>query len=523
MPSSIDILVKEAPKSTSNTSSINDNQVPKDKPSLFDSLLQKNSVSSESLDNKTDETKTNSTIANTTEVKDNEEIVKSVNSLVTEDSDKIGKDSIVKVEESESVNKNVDGEEKKEVKTNSPSSLLDRMIIEAKKDVKVISEEEAKNLALKKEIETSGTIIANTTEVKDNEEIVKSVNSLVTEDSELIGKNLNINIDTNLENIKGPTEERKSLMDQLIQKNSEKNISLSTTVEAADVQLKDNMSKDILSNIYLSSQKNSMNNHSLFNKNEAINIVKDGTSIADVKTSANMLDLGLENIDIEQNIEIQKLDTTKKIDIDLLSRKNLLDNLLIEKNVRNEDIKGLITKSIDASSALLENSLTLADDGIVNVNSPLSYNIQSKIIGAKQQMSTMMSDIARQMYENYKPPVTVFKINLNPLDLGSIAILMKSDKNNALSISMNVSNNVTLDALIDNQNILRNSLNKTFDENTRFNLDFSSSNQNNNQSSNQNSGQSNQNNRFEGQIDTQSLLQLKEENKDIEEKIIDYM
>uniref|UniRef100_UPI00404804EA flagellar hook-length control protein FliK n=1 Tax=Aliarcobacter sp. TaxID=2321116 RepID=UPI00404804EA len=370
---------------------------------------------------------------------------------------------------------------------------------------------------------TSGTIIANTTEVKDNEEIVKSVNSLPTEDSELIGKNLNINIDTNLENIKGPTEERKSLMDQLIQKNSEKNISLSTTVEAADVQLKDNMSKDILSNIYLSSQKNSMNNHSLFNKNEAINIVKDGTSIADVKTSANMLDLGLENIDIEQNIEIQKLDTTKKIDIDLLSRKNLLDNLLIEKNVRNEDIKGLITKSIDASSALLENSLTLADDGIVNVNSPLSYNIQSKIIGAKQQMSTMMSDIARQMYENYKPPVTVFKINLNPLDLGSIAILMKSDKNNALSISMNVSNNVTLDALIDNQNILRNSLNKTFDENTRFNLDFSSSNQNNNQSSNQNSGQSNQNNRFEGQIDTQSLLQLKEENKDIEEKIIDYM
>ena len=59
----------------------------------------------------------------------------------------------------------------------------------------------------------------------------------------------------------------------------------------------------------------------------------------------------------------------------------------------------------------------------VNVSSPLSYNIQSKkIIGAKQQMVTVMSDIARQMYENYKPPVTAFRINLNPTELGSIAI-----------------------------------------------------------------------------------------------------
>ncbi|MDY3201020.1 MAG: flagellar hook-length control protein FliK, partial [Arcobacter sp.] len=141
-----------------------------------------------------------------------------------------------------------------------------------------------------------------------------------------------------------------------------------------------------------------------------------------------------------------------------------------------------------------------------------------------QQMATMMSDIARQMYENYKPPVTVFRINLNPLELGSIAIMMKNDKNNALTISMNVSNNTTLDALVDNQNVLRNSLNKTFDENTKFNLDFSSSNQNNNQSSNNQNNQNSQyqERRFEKQMDTQSVLQLTEENKDREEKL-DYM
>ena len=109
------------------------------------------------------------------------------------------------------------------------------------------------------------------------------------------------------------------------------------------------------------------------------------------------------------------------------------------------------------------------------------------------------------------------------MDLGSIAILMKTDKNNGLAISLSVSNNTTLETLMENQNILRNSLNKTFDENTKFNLDFSSSNQNSdNQSSNAQEGQGN-NRRFEQQMDTQSVLQLKEENRDIEEKSIDYM
>ena len=314
-----------------------------------------------------------------------------------------------------------------------------------------------------------------------------------------------------------------SLMDQLIQKSIEGNKIISS--ENSTILENDDISRNFISSIYLSSQKNSITNQNLFNKNEAINLLRDASSINDVKTSAEMLDLGLENIDIdvEKNIDLStKVDISKKLDLDLAARRNLIDNLMLQKNIVSEDLKGLITKSVEASSALLDNTLQLADDAIVSVNSPLSYNIQSKIIGARQQMSTMMSDIARQMYENYKPPVSVFKINLNPLELGSIAILMKNDRNNGLSISMNISNNSTLDALVENQNILRTSLNKTFDENTKFNLDFSSSNQNGN---NQSSGQNNQGNqnKFERQMDTQSVLQLKEENKDREEKSIDYM
>ena len=50
---------------------------------------------------------------------------------------------------------------------------------------------------------------------------------------------------------------------------------------------------------------------------------------------------------------------------------------------------------------------------------------------------------------------------------------------------------------------------------------FGSSNQNSNNQSSSNQNQSNR--QFEQQMDTQTILQLKEENKDIEEKVIDYM
>ena len=284
------------------------------------------------------------------------------------------------------------------------------------------------------------------------------------------------------------------------------------------------VTKELISNIYLSSQKNSINTQELFNRNEAINLLKDAKSIDDVKTSAGMLDLGLEDVevDLDEKLDLSsKTDLNKKTDLDLLTRKNQINNLMLEKNIKNEDVKVLITKSVEASNALLGNSLQLADDAVVSVNSPLSYNIQSKIIGARQQMSAMMSDIAKQMYENYKPPVTVFRINLNPLELGSIAILMKSDRNNALTISMSASNNGTLEALVENQNILRSSLNKTFDENTKFNFDFSSSNQDKSQSKEQNN-QQNQS-RFEERLNTQAELELKEENRNKEEISIDYM
>lgn len=364
-------------------------------------------------------------------------------------------------------------------------------------------------------VENSLSLVGNEVETIDINENITAIDKVLENEN-----STNQVVSKDIINPLNKPEEKKSLMDILIQKNMEK-ANIKVLDETGTELLKNEINnKEVISNIYLSEQKNLLNNQVLFNKGEAISLLKDGTSVKDIEKSANILDLGLENLDVEQNVEIENL-AVKKQDVNTLDKKNILDSLLNEKNIRSEDIRNLITKSVDASAALLENTLNVSDDTLINVNSPLSYNIQSKIIGAKQQMATMMSDIARQMYENYKPPVTVFRINLNPVDLGNIAILMKNDKNNGLSISMNISNPTTLDALIDNQNVLRNSLNKTFDENTKFNLDFSSSNQNDNQSSNSQSNQ-NQGRRFERQMDTQSVLQLKEENKNREENI-DYM
>lgn len=406
----------------------------------------------------------------------------------------------------------------KEEKVNLTDVLLEQIEIKTQNgitteevvsgNVKVLTENETPNTNLNNGISLNTDNISN---IKESPILI-----LPVEVTEVVEEN-----GVKQESFVVKKEEKLSLMDQLILKNNEK-LTLDTINGDINTPLKDIATKDLISSIYLGAQKNKINSQLLFNKNEAVNLLKDGNSIQAVKTSAEILELGLENIDIDQNMDIDKIEV-KKTDIQAVTRKNLIDNLFLNKNVKSEEIKNLITQSIEASSALLDNSLTLADDAIVNVNSPLSFNIQSKIIGAKQQMSAMMSDIAKQMYENYKPPVTAFRINLNPLELGSIAVLMKNDRNSGLTISMNVTNNVTLDTLMENQNMLRNSLNKTFDEGTKFNLDFSSSNQNNNnQSSNANEGQGNSQ-RFEQQMDTQSVLQLKEENREIEEKSIDYM
>ncbi|WP_418186134.1 flagellar hook-length control protein FliK [Aliarcobacter vitoriensis] len=319
------------------------------------------------------------------------------------------------------------------------------------------------------------------------------------------------NIQINEKNV----EPKLSLMDQLIKESNLKDININVD-KSIDVKV----SKDVASNIFLADQKNILNNQILFNKNEAVKILENASSLDDIQKSANILDLEASGLQVEQDIVKEDLEKLKINDKELQDRKNILNTILNEKDVRSVDIRNLITNSIEASKALLENTLTIQDDKVVEIQPTLVNSIESRIIGAKQQLSSMMSDIARQMYENYKPPVTVFRMTLNPVDLGSISVLMKQDKTTGLNITMSISSLATLELLMDNQNMLRNSLVKTFNDSSNFNLDFSSS-QNNHQNSSSNSNGKNQQSRED--LDTQAILKLKEENRDLEEKTTDYM
>ena len=352
-------------------------------------------------------------------------------------------------------------------------------------------------------------------EVIKNENKVISENVLIIQDEAIKSEDVKINNNTKV-------DQKLSLMDQLIQTNSKKDIT--TKIEEAvslnpqSIEQTNKNSKELASNIFLADQKNSLNNQLLFNKNEAINILKNASGIEDIEKSANILDLNANNLEVEQNISSENLTDLSVDEKEILDRKNILNSILNEKDVRSVDVRNLITNSIEASKALLEDTINIVDDKVLDIQPNLVNSIQSRIVGAKQQMASMMSDVARQMYENYKPPVTVFRMNLNPGDLGTISVLMKQDKSSGLTINMSVSNIATLELLMENQNMLRNSLAKTFNDSANFNLDFSKG----EGGQSQGDSSSNQNQRDKRDSNTQEILRLKKENKDYEEKN-DYM
>ena len=352
-------------------------------------------------------------------------------------------------------------------------------------------------------------------EVIKNENKVISENVLIIQDEAIKSEDVKINNNTKV-------EQKLSLMDQLIQSNSKKDITAkieeAVSLNPQSIEQTNKNSKELASNIFLADQKNSLNNQLLFNKNEAVNILKNASSIEDIEKSANILDLDANNLEVEQNISSESLTDLSVDEKEILDRKNILNSILNEKDVRSVDVRNLITNSIEASKALLEDTINIVDDKVLDIQPNLVNSIQSRIVGAKQQMASMMSDVARQMYENYKPPVTVFRMNLNPGDLGTISVLMKQDKSSGLTINMSVSNIATLELLMENQNMLRNSLAKTFNDNANFNLDFSKG----EGGQSQGDSSSNQNQKDKRDSNTQEILRLKKENKDYEEKN-DYM
>lgn len=409
------------------------------------------------------------------------------------------------------------------------SQNLDDVTLETTQNLSqiIVNSEDGQNI--ENQIETS-TVLKDSLNFENilivEDEVVKSdaiKNETVKTENKLNSQNILI-VENEVVKTENNTkvDQKLSLMDQLIQTNSKKDITAkieeSATSNPQSIEQINKNSKEVASNIFLAEQKNSLNNQLLFNKNEAVNILKNASTIEDIEKSANILDLDANNLEVEQNISSESLNDLSVDEKEILDRKNILNSILNEKNIRSVDVRNLITNSIEASKALLEDTINILDDKILDIQPNLVNSIQSRIVGAKQQMASMMSDVARQMYENYKPPVTVFRMNLNPGDLGTISVLMKQDKSSGLTINMSVSNIATLELLMENQNMLRNSLAKTFNDSANFNLDFSKG----EGGQSQGDSSSNQNQRDKRDSNTQDILKLKKENKDYEEKN-DYM
>ncbi|WP_066160491.1 flagellar hook-length control protein FliK [Aliarcobacter skirrowii] len=387
-----------------------------------------------------------------------------------------------------------------DLKENEKSSLMDKLI-------------EKNSLVAETNKTNSVILVENKIENKIEKNITQEVNvnglkSLENKQSDSILVSLP---QKGLEELK-----KTSLMDTLISQSSNQNSdkNLENSNKLTDIEVS---SEKITNNKFVSEDISRVEKQLLFNKKEAVNILENAKSIEDIKHSAQILDLEASELEVSKEITKDSLKNLELEDKKSLERKTILNTLLNEKNIRSVDVRNLITNSIEASNALLENSLNIADDVTIDVTNSLTNQFSAKIVAARQQLGSMMSDIARQMYENYKPPVTAFRININPQDMGTISVLMKHDRLSGLNITLSVSSLTTLELLMENQNMLRNSLVKTFSDSSSFNLDF---NQGDNNSSSKE--QSSNKNRQNSSKDTQSILKLKEENRDLEDKN-DYM
>ncbi|MCK9336428.1 MAG: flagellar hook-length control protein FliK [Arcobacteraceae bacterium] len=331
--------------------------------------------------------------------------------------------------------------------------------------------------------------------------------------SDDLGKKLDIKIEEpKVANQPQPTTKpQNSLLDKLIEDSLKiskaetplSNVEVKKSEMLLDeVKIKDTQVKsDLMENMYKSSVSKNISIAAMHNVTMAKDIAKNASSVTDVQKSSDMLGLNLESIQKVSDQEMSDATTENKKDTS-----SQVNRAFLEKNISKQDI--LVkndTQILDDSKKVvstqeIKTNTNNATQKIVEVviSDAEVLTIQNRIIGARQQLGSMMSSVAKAMYENYKPPHTAFKIFLNPANLGQIAILIRSQRSdNSLSISMNMSNSSTLESVVANQNELRNALSKTFDDKHTFELDFkldSDSSSNSNNSSFENTQQEQQNN-----------------------------
>ena len=223
--------------------------------------------------------------------------------------------------------------------------------------------------------------------------------------------------------------------------------------------------ESVLNLIYESVKKTSSNIASLMSQKEAKDIFEAEPTLKNIKKSANILDLDLQTIEkIETKVE-ENHKAPLKNELNRMDSINFTKAMFVTKEVM-QDLNLTKDEVKVVQENLIQNIVT------VKIQDNLLNSFESKIIGAKQHMNSLMSEVARTVYENYKPPISAFRIALNPANLGQIAIVLKNNSS-SLDIAMSLTNQNTLDVFSENQTALRQQISKAFGENSNINLNFS--------------------------------------------------
>ena len=285
----------------------------------------------------------------------------------------------------------------------------------------------------------------------------------------------------------------------------------------------------LLATMFLQNQKIDKEKTSLSQIKDAKNNIIEQKTVQSVKQSAVKLELNVEDTEITHEGDelkkdthiIKKENTTSSFITDNKNLNKMFINQKAEVNIlRPEQNSVLLTAK--ETSEIIEKDKKNIETVEIAVTKDAVQVLQNKIIGAQQKMGSFMSEIARNMYLNYKPPVTAFRVNLNPANLGSISIIMRANKiDNTLNVSMNLSNSNTMESFIENKTVLQNAIQRQFNDSSNLTIDFGMQNQNSENSFNEHFYQDTNNQNSKDKQSEQTTEETIEEQEIIENN--DYM
>ena len=285
----------------------------------------------------------------------------------------------------------------------------------------------------------------------------------------------------------------------------------------------------LLATMFLQNQKIDKEKTSLSQIKDAKNNIIEQKTVQSVKQSAVKLELNVEDTEITHEGDelkkdthiIKKENTTSSFITDNKNLNKMFINQKAEVNIlRPEQNSVLLTAK--ETSEIIEKDKKNIETVEIAVTKDAVQVLQNKIIGAQQKMGSFMSEIARNMYLNYKPPVTAFRVNLNPANLGSISIIMRANKiDNTLNVSMNLSNSNTMESFIENKTVLQNAIQRQFNDSSNLTIDFGMQNQNSENSFNEHFNQDTNNQNSEDNQSEKTTEESIEEQEIIENN--DYM